>query len=162
MPLEAQTIVAAKKALGKGKFIAILDEKMIDTYWESVRRGLEAHADLFLQFDTVDSFYYKAKNSLIQIFVVGDRKQIDFIMITQVAKGARHKIMQVIGAWGQFFEEYEQLILSVMNDVAIEFECEEVEIVSARRGWLRRLEKYGFREAYTVAKVSVDHTKGMN
>lgn len=159
--LGAEVRNSAAKALDDGRFISLLDHYWLDVYWPAIKSGIASYSELFLEFDTLDGYYMKAKLDVMQVFVVGTKERIDLVLFTEFRTSPVEKWLRVVGAWGNTFDEYTTLIIATINDYAAMQGCDKVEIVG-RRGWVRKLKAAGFHEKYVSMHMVVDKTRSLN
>lgn len=122
----------------------------IDTFWQEVEpfinKALEYNHGEF----TTEDIYGWLKNQKMQLWVVHENG-IQAAAVTEVVIYPRKKIVRILALAGNGFDEWSDDLQALFEFWGKKLDADGIEIIG-RRGWIKKLEKYGYSEAHTVLK----------
>ena len=86
----------------------------------------------------------------MQLWVVYDEeKQIKCALTTEVIEYPRKKVCRIVSLGGRNLDEWVERWLDILERWAEENDCDSIETY-CRKGFIKKLEKFGYTNTYTV------------
>lgn len=117
-------------------------------YWPIAKEYLKPSIDMNRGALTEDDVYQLVKDKDMQLWGVhnGDLKAV---FVTQIVEYLRTKRLRLVLIGGHEMDGWEAIVSDAMDRFAKENGCSGIELWG-RKGWLKRLSKYGYEEYETV------------
>ena len=131
-------------------YIAGITSDKIDDVWDRCSKFIEMginHSQCELS--TID-YYDRLVNQEMQLWVVYDEeKQIKCALTTEVIEYPRKKVCRIVSLGGRNLDEWVERWLDILERWAEENDCDSIETY-CRKGFIKKLEKFGYTNTYTV------------
>tara|TARA_R110000851_G_scaffold192127_1_gene342655 strand:+ start:103 stop:531 length:429 start_codon:yes stop_codon:yes gene_type:complete len=131
-------------------YIAGITSDRIDDVWDRCSKFIEMginHSQCELS--TMD-YYDRLVNQEMQLWVVYDEeKQIKCALTTEVIEYPRKKVCRIVSLGGRNLDEWVERWLDILERWAEENDCDSIETY-CRKGFIKKLEKFGYTNTYTV------------
>jgi|TARA_R110000744_G_scaffold44832_2_gene99839 hypothetical protein len=131
-------------------YIAGITSDKIDDVWDRCSKFIEMginHSQCELS--TMD-YYDRLVNQEMQLWVVYDEeKQIKCALTTEVIEYPRKKVCRIVSLGGRNLDEWVERWLDILERWAEENDCDSIETY-CRKGFIKKLEKFGYTNTYTV------------
>ncbi len=131
-------------------YIAGITSDRIDDVWDRCSKFIEMginHSQCELS--TMD-YYDRLVNQEMQLWVVYDEeKQIKWALTTEVIEYPRKKVCRIVSLGGRNLDEWVERWLDILERWAEENDCDSIETY-CRKGFIKKLEKFGYTNTYTV------------
>lgn len=131
----------------------MLNHQEILDYWEFLSRKIYAALDTGQGESSPVDICRKALNNQAQIWVIQDEEGIKNVTVTEILQYSQHKTLHIItttgDGWKEYKEEHKELEKYAKDIGAVAIE------MWGRKGWLRKLEPMGYKEAYTVMRMEI-------
>lgn len=130
--------------------IGAIRRDQIDAYWPTVEPLLEMaleHGDGDL---TIEDVYSDLMDGT-QILLIAYNQGIKAAITMEIVTGRRSRWLNVVLCGGEDSDEWLEEWKEAAEQIAEEQEASLM--VTGRRGWLKKLKPFGFKEAYTVARL---------
>lgn len=136
--------------LEKKEAIYLLSWPQFTFYWSQIEQCL-ATTD-FDQFYTRDWLLSNVQGGGIQVWALSDGTTIRLVVFTRCYDSPRGKVLQLFWGAGEDLDRFLDMANETMDRVAGVLQAEIVEI-TGRRGWIRKMRKYGFEvQNYTISR----------
>ena len=126
-----------------------IDPKELDEYWPVASRNIEPALDEEI---SIEDAYAKIQSGKMGLFVVGD----DAAGVCEVVHYPRLKALRVVALGGTGMALWLPHVIAFLDDWAASIGADRVEQMG-RKGWLKVLSKYGYRERYTFMTKELDN-----
>lgn len=131
-------------------YIAGITSDRIDDVWDRCSKFIEMginHSQCELS--TMD-YYDRLVAQEMQLWVVYDEeKQIKCALTTEVIEYPRKKVCRIVSLGGRNLDEWVERWLDILERWAEENDCDSIETY-CRKGFIKKLEKFGYTNTYTV------------
>lgn len=116
--------------------------------WETAREYLQQAIRLNGGALTADDVYNAIASKDMQLWGVhnGDLKSV---IVTEIINYPSRKRLNIVLIGGHEIEDWESIAESTLCEFAKENMCDSLQIIG-RRGWVKRMAKYGYKEYATV------------
>tara|TARA_R110000744_G_scaffold46911_5_gene103555 strand:- start:26067 stop:26486 length:420 start_codon:yes stop_codon:yes gene_type:complete len=95
-------------------------------------------------------------NGVYQLFVCYDEQKIWGAVVTEIVNYPQFKTLLLLLLGGEDPASTDDQLEEVLTKFAKHEGCSNMQI-SGRKGWLRRLAKYGYKESYITLIKELDH-----
>tara|TARA_R100001510_G_scaffold3624_2_gene2889 strand:- start:441 stop:869 length:429 start_codon:yes stop_codon:yes gene_type:complete len=130
-------------------FLTGIPSQEIDEIWEACEPYIELGAKKGQSEMTSKDIYNFCKESKMQLWIVFDSKSnIKAVVTTEIINYPKKKVCRIITLGGQEIDNWLHSI-SVIEAWAEENECHAMETF-CRKGFIKKLEHYGYEQTYTV------------
>lgn len=117
--------------------------------WSQIQRELDQVPHVWEPWYTKQSIWMSVQSGQWQVWGAGHDGSVRLVLFTQIAFYPAAKVLQGIILLGNSFDESVDALWASLEHFARQESCERVEVV-ARKGFERKLSKYGLR-SYGVA-----------
>ncbi len=94
--------------------------------------------------------YHKIKNQEMQLWILSnDDKEIVSVLTTEIIQYPRRTTCRIVTLGGKDLDEWVEDWLNTLETWALENGCEAIE-TCCRKGFAKKLEKFGYENTYTV------------
>ena len=122
---------------------------LIDEAWSEVSPFIQLGLDYAQnELDLEDVLEGIKKNRIVPI-VMGYHGEILAVVTMEVCNKPRKRIMTLMTCGGAELDSWLDEFMDVAYNLAIEQKCDAI-YINGRRGWERKLKRYGYNTAYTV------------
>ena len=98
----------------------------------------------------LDDIYEKLLNAEMQLWVIFDENSnIQSVLTTEIVIYPRKKTCRIVTLGGKGLDDWCEEVLETIEQWAIDNDCVAME-TACRKGFIKKLEKYGYEHAYTV------------
>jgi len=130
-------------------FLTGIPSQEIDEIWEACEPYIELGAKKGQSEMTSKDIYNFCKESKMQLWIVFDSKSnIKAVVTTEIINYPKKKVCRIITLGGQEIDNWLHSI-SVIEAWAEENQCHAMETF-CRKGFIKKLEHYGYEQTYTV------------
>jgi hypothetical protein len=137
--------------------VELMDIVRIEHYWPQIKEALQRVEPEHLRGITSSWLLGKALANEIQIWGVGDEERIDLLLLTSLNQElSGEKVLRVVLLFGQLLDEHLFEGLKGVHCLAKHEGCARIE-VHGRRGWERKLRKFGYTLTSVVLECPVIH-----
>ena len=137
----------------------LLEAHAIAAFWPAITTALNSLPQLLLN-DTPESFYKKAMETRVQVWIVGKPPKPEMVIFTQVAIHPKRRVLEVTCCFGDVgtTESVGPAVDAALDEFAREQDCSSIEIFG-RPGWVRVLAPWGFSlESVVLSRPVTDRS----
>jgi len=129
---------------------------LVGILWDKCVPHLEALIPMSYGQYTVESVKERALRGATTLILVIDGEDVVAVNTIQVdVKESGLRVLELPLTSGSRLDEWEGPFITLMKALAKEQNCTEIIGYAARKGWIRRLEQYGFTEAQTIIRCEL-------
>lgn len=137
--------------------MVMLSESNVELHWKSIE-GMMRQVPHSLVDWTPSSILARALKGEVQIWGVGDDKQIVAVIFTQIAIFPAGRVLEVFWCAGQgIVEQAKELIDGTFELFAKKENCRRIDIRAGRFGWQRIMKERGFKQTAVTWSRPVTH-----
>ncbi len=128
---------------------------MIELVWDKCKPLIQKVIDrspLDLDIDEIKRKLLTGDSLLVTIAEKGE--MVAFFTLEVQTFKTGHKVMYVAMMGGEGFDKFVNLFLDITHKLAREYNCDELR-VSGRKGWIRKLEKFGWYNKHVTIGCKV-------
>lgn len=137
--------------------IAAIPIPLVDVLWETIEPILQRVVDVAHDEINCESIRQRVLRGDVLLLVICKGEEIIAVNTAEVRifdTGKRALYIPIVG--GDELDGWMHQFLEVAKSIAIEYKCEELRGLAARRGWLKKLAPLGWKEAHTVVSFDID------
>lgn len=127
-------------------------------YWPSIRVEMEKVPHVWDKWWTPEAIFEGVVSGRFQVWSAGTKEKHLLVLVTQIAHYPANTILQSVLLLGNHLEECAPMLDAAMEQWARSAGCTMCE-VSGRKGWIRFLKNFGFRETNVTLHRLVDEHK---
>jgi hypothetical protein len=116
--------------------------------WEAATPFLQKAIDLNRGEFDIDDIYQAIKAKDMQLWGIHDG-ELKAVMVTEIIIYPKLKRLRVVLNGGILIDTWLDVVMETLDRFKEAHGCKDVEILG-RRGWVKKLAKYGYREYQTV------------
>ena len=129
--------------------ISAIPKDMLDSRWDYIKGYIcKALAYCNNEMDIDDVYFQIEDGTVIPLIVEKDGKILSVVTLEIVQKPLK-KMICIMTAGGEELDLWLDEILNVVEILAKEQQADSI-YINGRKGWLRKLDKYDYKHAYTV------------
>lgn len=129
---------------------------LIDLLWEKVSAILARPIALAHNEVTIDSTYKKLKSGESMLMVVSRGEYVlaaATLEVRELESGLRALYIPLVG--GVEMDNWMERFLLICKAIAKDLNCTELRGIAVRKGWLKKLNSFGWEEVSTMIKCKV-------
>ena len=137
--------------------IAACPATMVPIVWARVAPMLQLPCDMSHNETDIESVYARlmAGDSLLTLVSKGT-EIVAAITLNVVTFDTGLKALYLPLVSGKYFDQWCDRYFKVVCAIAKDLNCTELRGISVRKGWLRKLRKYGFEEVSTIVRCPLE------
>jgi hypothetical protein len=116
--------------------------------WELAKPFLQKAIDLNRGEFELDDIHQLVLDKKMQLWGIHDG-ELKAVMVTEIIIYPRMKRLRVVLNGGVLIDTWLDVVMDTLDRFKAAHGCKDIEILG-RRGWVRKLAKYGYREYQTV------------
>ena len=138
--------------------VELLIPERFEHYWPQIQEMMKRVPHTWEHL-TLDSVYSRAMRSSLQVWGVGDAKQINMVLFTQIACHASKNVLEVIWAGGNgVLGPVNEVVDATLERFAWSQNCVDIDVIG-REGWERYLSPYGFKKVAVIMSRPVANAR---
>ncbi len=131
-------------------YVSGIKSKKIPDIWNLCKQYVEMGNNKSKEEMNIDDIYERLINAEMQLWVVFDENDdIKSVVTTEVINYPRKRTCRIVTLGGRGLDNWVDEVLDVLEGWAIENDCVAME-TACRKGFIKKLEKYGYEHAYTI------------
>tara|TARA_R100001460_G_scaffold94355_1_gene136424 strand:+ start:2453 stop:2881 length:429 start_codon:yes stop_codon:yes gene_type:complete len=131
-------------------YVSGIKSKKIPDIWNLCKQYVEMGNNKSKEEMNIDDIYERLINAEMQLWVVFDENDdIKSVVTTEVINYPRKRTCRIVTLGGRGLDNWVDEVLDVLEGWAIENGCVAME-TACRKGFIKKLEKYGYEHAYTI------------
>ena len=131
-------------------YVSGIPSSKIADVWEMCKEYIEMGNNKSQEEMDVEDIYEKLLTTDMQLWVVFNEKQeIQSVLTTEIVLYPKKKTCRIVTLGGKEMDVWVEQFLNILEEWAIEKECEAIE-TACRKGFIKKLEKFGYEHAYTI------------
>lgn len=137
-----------------------LPVNLLDVLWDKIYPLLQKPVDVSSGEVTMESIKARIRSGDVLLILVSREELLVAVVTVEIRtfeSGLRTLQLPLIG--GSEMNEWFDKMLDTVKAIARDKGCQEIRGMSVRKGWMRILEKHGFKEISTVLCLSVGGDK---
>ena len=134
--------------------IIALPVNELEKYWDDIKPNIEralAFCNEEMDIDDVHSMI--EDGSVLPLLVIENNKILSVVTLEIIQKPLK-KIVCIMTAGGEELDMWLEDILETVNELAKDQQADSI-YINGRKGWLRKLNKFNYKHAYTVLSHEV-------
>ena len=134
--------------------ISALPKEMLDDKWEYIKGDIsKALAYCNNEMDIDDVYNMIEEGTVLPLMIEKDGKLLSVVTLEIMQKPLK-KIIGIMTAGGNELDLWLEDILKVVENLARDQQADSI-YINGRKGWLKKLDKYEYKHAYTVLTKEV-------
>jgi len=126
-----------------------VETNQLDTAWDDISPFIQSGLDYAQNELSLNDVYHGIKKHQIVPIVMSYQGEILSVVTMEISNKPQKRIMCLMTAGGTELDSWLDEFMSVAEHLAIEQGCDAI-YINGRRGWERKLKRYGYSQAYTV------------
>ena len=121
----------------------------LDTAWNDISPLIDMALKRTNDELDLDEIYHMIKNDQVIPVIMMHKGIILSVVTLEVVQKKKKRILSLMTAGGTDLDDWLDEFMDVAEQIAIEQECDDI-YVTGRKGWQKKLKRYGFEYRYTV------------
>ena len=131
-------------------YISGIPSERIDEVWLECEPYIEMGNGKSRDEMSVMDIYARLSEARMQLWLVfDDNKEIISVLTTEIIEYPRKTMCRIVTLGGQDLDLWAEQLLETLEEWALENGCVAMETV-CRKGFIKKLERFGYENAYTV------------
>lgn len=135
--------------------IGIVPSTMIDIIWDKVKPHLEKVVEKSNDF-TIESTYDRLVRNdslLLTVSRGADIIAVNTVHVETLSSGVKTLYIGLVG--GDELDIWSERMLKFIEAIAKDYGCTELRGMVVRKGWLKKMQPYGWSEAFTTVRYKI-------
>jgi len=135
--------------------ISVVPSTMIDLIWDKAKPHLEKVSDKSDDF-TIESTYNRLINGDSMLLTVSRGAEViavNTVHIEVLSSGIKTLYIGLVG--GDELDIWSKRMLQFIETIAKDYGCTELRGMVVRKGWLKKMQPYGWSEAFTTVRYKI-------
>ena len=126
-------------------YVSGIPSSKVNDVWDRCKKFIEMGNNKSQQEMNVDDIYQKLLTTDMQLWMVfSEDAEIVSVLTTEVVLYPRMKTCRIVTLGGKDMDDWVEQFLEVLEEWALENDC------VCRKGFIKKLEKYGYEHTYTI------------
>jgi len=134
--------------------IAAVPKEDIERLWPMIKPYIDRVLNHTFGEYNAEDVKEKAINGNIVFFIVTIGGEVKSVISAELVEAPQKKYMNILTTSGKDFDVWIQEAVDTIINVAKEQGAQDITMVG-RKGWLRKMEKYGFKHKYTAITLTL-------
>ena len=131
-------------------FISGIPSERVDEVWHECKEYVQMGNNKSKEEMTIDDIYEKLLTADMQLWIVFSKdREIYSVLTTEIVTYPRKTTCRIVTLGGEGLDEWVEDLLNILEEWAKEQGCVAME-TCCRKGFTKKLKKYGYEHAYTV------------
>lgn len=126
-----------------------IETSMLDRAWDEIKPFIELGLEHAQDELTAIDVYNLIKQHVVVPIVMGYEGEILAVVTLELSEKPNKRIMSLMTAGGTSIDKWLDEFLEIATQLAVEQNCDAI-YITGRRGWEKKLKRYGYNYAYTV------------
>lgn len=126
-----------------------VETSMLDQAWDEISPFIQMGLDYAQNELSINDVYTMIKEHRVVPIVMSYEGAILSVVTMEIAEKPQKRVLNLMTAGGTELDKWLDEFMDVATQLALEQGCDAI-YINGRRGWEKKLKRYGFNLAYTV------------
>ena len=121
----------------------------LDNHWDYIKGDIEKALKYCNEEMNIDDVRIQIENGVVLPLLIKEGEDLLSVVTLEIVHKPLKKMVYIMTAGGEELDMWLDEVLRVTEILAKEQKADSI-YINGRKGWLRKLDKYGYDHAYTV------------